>query len=215
MQLEYHLSKAEQELAHRVMHAYGGHLHFEGVPRVSRPLPFQSQHRFAVYFENGGIAYDYENGSTTDYFPIARKVVSERMRGQPNVSEMLQQLGDVFWFDQNRNIATVSKGANEDNGNGSSREHESWNSGVQRLREALILAWSAHKSEIKGTGRDIIPDLTDAVSRVFAGLEFAGSQLCRADPEAGSVTITFSRRGEKLFDISEIPNRTNSSSNLF
>src|SRR5262249_19798300 len=90
---------------------------------------------------------------------------------QPDSRSDFQRLGDVFWFDQYRNLGVLSS-----NGNGRDKsEFEDWRAGVERLREYLVAMWAYHTSPRKTFGKDYIAPLEQSFRKVFPNVVFRGT----------------------------------------
>lgn len=90
--------------------------------------------------------------------------------GASRPAEMAAQAppGEVYWFDQYRNLGTATTLAESTNGGDTA-----WLAGVERLREYLIGWWAYHTSPLRN-GNDYLPHLEIAINRVFPGTHFRG-----------------------------------------
>lgn len=109
---------------------------------------------------------------------LGRYYVKALAKSRPELKEKFAQVGDVFWFDQHRNLGTqmVESGAGESVSQESSRSgdrREGWRAGVEQLREFLVGWWGFHTTPGR-RGRDFIPLLQDSFGRVFPGTRFVG-----------------------------------------
>jgi len=135
---------------------------------------------------------------------LGRYFVRELSSSQPHLRRALRHLGDVFWFDQNRNIASTvgPKREEQASGNGS---HESWETGVEQLREYLVGWWAYHTSPVKLSGKDYIPELEEQFNRVFPGTVFRGVEPRGNGGESRVSDFYFLLEREgRVFDISEM-----------
>lgn len=90
-----------------------------------------------------------------------------------NPEELHQQLADVFFFTQNRNIGLFKPQA----GTKSYSVDQTWNQGVSALRRTLGDWWLSHVSPESGFKKDYIKEFEDAFSRIFPGTRFLGVLL--------------------------------------
>lgn len=95
----------------------------------------------------------------------------------PELRAVLKHLGDIYWFDQYRNLGSVRI---ESKDNQESADTLTWNAGVENLREQLLV-WSTHKlttqiaTQMKGGPRIFIDELAQSFERVFPGRKVFGS----------------------------------------
>ncbi|MCP4697832.1 MAG: AAA family ATPase [Gammaproteobacteria bacterium] len=82
----------------------------------------------------------------------------------PDIRTYFSRLGDVFWFDQYRNL-----------GNSLPMPDKvvSWPEGIAAIREYLVGWWMYHTSEYK-VERDFIEELQQRLKTVFPGLKLCG-----------------------------------------
>lgn len=78
-------------------------------------------------------------------------------------------LGDIFWFDQHRNLGSVML---PDMLQESARA-EGWQAGVEQLREYLV-GWWGHHTTPSRHGRDFIEPLKQRMQMVFPGIDLVG-----------------------------------------
>ena len=129
-----------------------------------------------------------------------RYYVKALPRSHDERSTLFPKLGDVFWFDQYRNLGTVGA---EDGGDRAVTE--SWQVGVERLRQYLVGWWAYHTSPDKTRGTDYILPLEELFARVFPGTAFHGLAPRNDDMPPGAEDWYFLlRRGSKLFDLAEM-----------
>ena len=132
-----------------------------------------------------------------------RYYVKSLAKSDPRLRENYSKLGDVFWFDQHRNLGSASARRYIDHENGPITE--SWKSGVENLREFLIGWWSYHTSPDKSYGKDYIPDLLSRFQKVFPGRQFVGTAPKQADSEQGLKDFYFLLQSEgRVYDLAEM-----------
>ncbi|MHC4880851.1 MAG: AAA family ATPase [Planctomycetota bacterium] len=105
---------------------------------------------------------------------LGRYYVKALQKSEPGLRDLYASLGDIFWFDQHRNLGSVSaqRFSNDDGPNGNT---ESWLAGVENLREFLVGWWGYHTSHDKSYGKDYIPDLETGFQRIFPDRRFIGT----------------------------------------
>lgn len=124
-------------------------------------------------------------------------------KSQPDVAKYYLAVGDVFWFDQHRNLGSVISGRDGD-GVGPQNGPASWEVGVERLREYLIGMWAYHTS-LLGRGKDYIGILEKRFNELFAGTRFMGVEP-RANvpvPRPNDFYFLLEREG-KVYDLAEM-----------
>jgi len=133
-----------------------------------------------------------------------RYYVEYLSRTQPARRELLPKLGDVFWFQQERNLSSAVA---DRGGEANERpwEYEGWLAGVEHLRKSLVELWAYHTSSNQSYGRDYIVLLEEQFARVFPGTRFSG-----VAPRGGTCASTlggsyvFLERDGKVYDIAEM-----------
>lgn len=161
---------------------------------------------FVGWFEIGWIGGTLRVRNTvgTRHPLLARHYRSELAKVEPS-TRFSGRLGDVIWFDQNRNIANTSADSAA-NGNGSEHPGRGWMEGVGELRKALVYDWLEHLSpRAADKSATFIGRLQAAMNTVFPGLEFydAGRRLGTTGSSGDDVQVLF-RRGERIFEIAEM-----------
>lgn len=114
---------------------------------------------------------------------LGRYYVKALLQTDPRLRERFRDLGDVFWFDQHRNLGSRApepraSDLREPTGGRSPDEPpqdvESWTAGVEQLREDLVGWWGYHTSPSKDPSRDFLARLENHFSTLFPGTRFAG-----------------------------------------
>lgn len=119
-----------------------------------------------------------------------RAYVRRLLKTQPGQREMFHRIGDVFWFDQHRNVSTVRAGRTP---------------GIEGLREILVAGWAAHRS----TTRDGDSDYIEQIETHFAAL-FPGTKFLGVKPKAGYTSSTAKdmyfllERDKRVYDLAEM-----------
>lgn len=100
---------------------------------------------------------------------LGRYYVKALMDRRPDLKDSFARLGDIFWFDQHRNLGSVM--AEDMAGEGLKRE--GWQAGVEQLREYLV-GWWGHHTTVPRRGKDFIAPLEERFKTVFPGTRFVG-----------------------------------------
>ncbi len=109
---------------------------------------------------------------------LGRFYIKTLRNTRPELKENFAKLGDVFWFDQHRNLGALMaddlKTEERFLGTGSEESvHEGWQAGVEQLREYLV-GWWGHHTTVPRRGRDFIEPLEKLFQTVFPGTRFVG-----------------------------------------
>jgi len=135
---------------------------------------------------------------------LGRYYIKTLARQQPSLRAKFKEVGDVFWFDQFRNLGSPmsERGESAENGYGL---REGWAAGVERLREYLVGWWGYHTSPNRRGGKDYIPELEEGFCRVFPGTQFRGIQPRDSSAEGKAADFYFLlERDSKVYDIAEM-----------
>ena len=136
---------------------------------------------------------------------LGRFYIKQLARTTPAKKVLFAQIGDVFWFDQYRNLGTVLAEGNSD-----STEHvkepESWNVGVEQLREYLIGWWAYYRSSFPdGPRKTYIKDLERRVADLFPGTRFLGTMPREGITAPSTKDFYFLlERDERVYDLAEM-----------
>ncbi|MBF0475591.1 MAG: ATP-binding protein [Deltaproteobacteria bacterium] len=88
---------------------------------------------------------------------------------RPELRDRLAKLGDIFWFDQHRNLGYLMAEDMSDE----KLKREGWQAGVEQLREFLV-GWWGHHTTASRRGKDLIEPLERRLQMVFPGTRFVG-----------------------------------------
>lgn len=147
---------------------------------------------------------------------LGRYYVKALMSTRPDLKDSFSKLGDIFWFDQHRNLGTlmaedrVSEGRYVDGSwqtygtaNGGD-DNEGWQAGVEQLREYLVGWWGFHTTPGR-VGKDFIPLLQSAFETVFPGTRFIGIMPRGgiSSPRANDFYFLIDRDG-RVYDLAEM-----------
>jgi predicted ATPase len=134
---------------------------------------------------------------------LGRYYIKVLLKTQPEKRDLFSKLGDVFWFDQYRNLERATRAGPEDLEN--PELPKGWQAGVSQLREFLIGWWAYHTSDRRLGGKDYIPDTEQMFSRIFPGTKFVGVRP-REQDSAGAVGDFYFllERDGRVYDLEEM-----------
>lgn len=131
---------------------------------------------------------------------LGRYYVKALKDSRPDLTDSFARLGDIFWFDQHRNLGSLM--AEDMAGDGVL--HEGWQAGVGQLREYLVGWWGFHTTP-RRHGKDFIPSLEHLFETVFPGTRFVGL-MPRAgvtSPRANEFYFLIDR-DDRIYDLAEM-----------
>jgi len=159
-----------------------------------------------LVLDNGKI--QCPQGSAGYFQFLGRYYVKMLLATRPHLRSRFTDLGDVFWFDQHRNLGsrspdfTASGGAEHEE---PPQQVEGWTAGVEQLREDLVGWWGYHTSPSKDPSRDFLAKVQHHFSSLFPGTKFSGiaprdvaSSLRRPD------FYFLLERGGRTYDLAEL-----------
>ncbi len=131
---------------------------------------------------------------------LGRYYIKALQNARPDLRDRFSKLGDIFWFDQHRNLGSLMA---ED----LSRENlkcEGWHAGVEQLREYLV-GWWGHHTTVPRRGKDFIEPLEQLFQKVFPGTRFVGIMLREGitTPKANDFYFLIERDG-RSYDLAEM-----------
>lgn len=131
---------------------------------------------------------------------LGRYYVKALMAARPELRESFAKLGDIFWFDQHRNLGF--RIADDVNDEGPLRE--GWQAGVEQLREYLVGWWGVHTTPGRH-GKDFIPLLEQRFETVFPGTRFVGlmQRAGVTSPRANEFYFLIDR-DNRIYDLAEM-----------
>ncbi|MCL4219039.1 MAG: AAA family ATPase, partial [Candidatus Hydrogenedentes bacterium] len=165
-------------------------------------VPPSDKSEISLVYESGKLqclqGYEAQNQFLGRYY------IKALAKAQPRLREKFSSLGDVFWFDQNRNLGTVMA-SRRDAIPEEKEPSETWETGVEQLREFLVGWWGYHTSPEKRGGKDYIPELETHFQRVFPATFFRGIMPRESDGNARVSDFYFlMERAGHVFDIAEM-----------
>lgn len=164
---------------------------FPGVVPPHPQLPARSEVR--LVYEGGSV---WSSGGPLDDVWLGlllcqgRAFIRDMVQVSPQWDVFSQRVGDVFWFDQNRNLTSFR----------SQGQH-----GPERLRESLVGWWGVHTSQRRSGTPDFLERLQKRFAEIFPGTTFEGlapRNLERA-PSAADFYFLLKREG-RIYDLAEM-----------
>ena len=169
--------------------------------RQSMRLTPPSKHREVTVCFEGGRVTSPQGFEAVNQF-LGRYYVKALKNDHPAIRNYFERLGDVFWFDQHRNLGfRMAESLKEETG----REERGWQAGVEQLREYLVAWWGYHKT-VPRRGKDYIEPLEELFLKVFPGTHFAGIEPRGNDGTAERISdfyFLLEREG-RLYDLAEM-----------
>lgn len=202
VELEVAFEEEEVQLNRQLAHEW-----YQGRPeawRAEHPRFIEpGDHRVVTLcFERGRLSSPQKQPGLNQF--LGRFHVLGLLKVQPERRALFPKLGDIFWFDQHRNLGSVLRDRDPE-ANGRSRQRESWQAGVEQLRESLVGWWAYHTSPYKGGGRDYIRLLEERFAWLFPGTQFRGVKPRETGMVPGSKDFYFLlERHGRVFDLAEM-----------
>lgn len=159
-----------------------------------------SQHtEVTLQFERGRVSSPQGFEAYNQF--LGRYYVKALKDTRPELRDNFAKLGDVFWFDQHRNLGSAM--AEGVSGEGIVRE--GWQAGVEQLRDFLVGMWGFHTTPSHNGGKDYIPLLEQSFSTVFPGTRFVGlmPRSGITTPRANDFYFLIDRDG-RTYDLAEM-----------
>ncbi len=160
-----------------------------------------SQHpEVTLQFERGRVTSSQGFEAYNQF--LGRYYVKELMKTRPELRDSFAKLGDIFWFDQHRNLGsamTEGESTSED------PVREGWQAGVEQLRDFLVGMWGFHTTPGRNGGKDYIPQLETRFATVFPGVKFVGlmPRTGVTTPRANDFYFLIDRDG-RTYDLAEM-----------
>ncbi|MCB9541711.1 MAG: AAA family ATPase [bacterium] len=157
------------------------------------------RHREVTLVYERGRPYALEGADALFQFR-GRSYIKTMLQRMPSLRAHFSRVGDVFWFDQHRNL-----GSRIENDGDGARARATWTAGVEQLRERLIGWWAYHTSAYREPSRDYIAGIQEAYGKLFPGTSFRGVQPRSpiADDPASDFLFLFERNG-LTYDLMEL-----------
>lgn len=140
--------------------------------REARRIVEPSAHRTVTLVYEQNRLWSPQGFEAVNQF-LGRYYIKALSKSDPELRSHFADLGDVFWFDQHRNLGS-SSATRYSSENGREQVRESWQAGVEQLRSYLLGWWGYHTSTNKFGGKDYIPELERRFQAVFPNRRFVG-----------------------------------------
>jgi len=172
-------------------------------------VPPAKHKEVVLHFENGRVTSPQGFEAINQF--LGRYYIKALQTSQPELKEKFSRLGDIFWFDQYRNLGTVMTDDRVGYRLGwagdeppREQEREGWQAGVEQLREFLVGWWGFHTTPGR-RGKDFIPLLQDSFATVFPGLKFVGimPRSGVTSPRANDFYFLIDR-DDRVYDLAEM-----------
>jgi predicted ATPase len=143
---------------------------------------------------------------------LGRYYIKSTIRNAPQLREFFPKLGDVFWFDQYRNLGTAGFSQMFESNGGEKRDDSerpeassSFLAGVETLREALVVMWGYQVTPPAGHYTNYIPKLREKLNLLFPRTGFVGTAEMESAtaPRVRSSYFLLERDG-RVFDLAEM-----------
>lgn len=174
--------------------------------KESRPTEEQQSNGWTEPGNHSQVTLIYENGAVHARQGLEAKVqflgryyVKGLMNAMQGVHENFRRLGDVFWYDQYRNLGEVGTDWEEDD------KPVGWNAGVGKLRESLVGKWFNHLSARPGRAARDIAKINEHLAAIFPGTALHGAEPMPHTTEKGFESFyLLLKRGDNVFDLAEM-----------
>jgi energy-coupling factor transporter ATP-binding protein EcfA2 len=169
-------------------------------------------------FRNVTLVLDRGELKAEEGFPalfqfLSRYYIKTTVRNAPQLRELFPQVGDVFWFDQYRNLGTAgfSQMSSELTSKQTSADTEkpseppSFLAGVETLREALVVMWGYQVRPPTSHHTNYIPKIREKLNLLFPGTNLVGTAEMESAtaPRVKSSYFLLEREG-RVFDLAEM-----------
>ncbi|HEY0136779.1 MAG TPA: AAA family ATPase [Nannocystis sp.] len=160
--------------------------------------PLELQHRFAapgdmkrveLIYEKGALFSPQGPGAISQF--LGRHFIRDLSKTNEAARDSFSQIGDVFWFDQNRNPTTTGA-------------ELAWDMGINRLRSELIQWYAYHTSRRVIPANDYLQKLEDMFARFFPGARFVGIEPREVFALGDFESYFLIQRGDRVYDIAEM-----------
>lgn len=135
-------------------------------------------------FEKGRVSSP-QGFSAVNQF-LGRYYIKSLKDTRPELREHFAHLGDIFWFDQHRNLGALMV----DELSGEYPPSQSWHAGVEQLREYLV-GWWGHHTTVSRRGRDLIEPLERLFQKIFLAPALSASCPVAISRPPGPMISTF------------------------
>lgn len=166
--------------------------------QLLRIVPPAQYRQVKLRFEDGRLNSPQHFEGITQF--LGRYYVKALRDTRPELSESFAKLGDIFWFDQHRNLGSLI----DDERPSADQPREGWQAGVEQLREYLV-GWWGHHTTPSRRGKDFILPLENCFQKVFPNTRFVGimPRDGLTTPRANDFYFLIDRDG-RVYDLAEM-----------
>ncbi|ARU61530.1 hypothetical protein CBW65_11300 [Tumebacillus avium] len=169
----------------------------QGLPDEEKRRLVEPGHekRVTLVYEDGDVRA--EEGLSAKMQFLGRCYIKSLLSRDPHFRDLFHGVGDVFWFDQYRNLASGSQTAKD-------AQTTSWAAGAGALRMYLV-GWWFHRSVLGNKAKlDYIEWLEGQFSKIFSGTRFEGPEaMHELASDLEDYYFLLSRQNKK-YDVSEM-----------
>ncbi|MBA3546848.1 MAG: AAA family ATPase [Nannocystis sp.] len=159
--------------------------------------PHEARHHFAapgnarrvdLIYEDGALSSPQGDSAVSQF--LGRYYIRDLLRTDGAARDSFPKVGGVFWFDQNRNLATLGTEGK---------------TGINRLRNHLVRWYAHHTSKRVTQATDYLQKLEDLFARFFPGARFVGTEPRRGLFALDDFDSYFLiQREDRVYDIAEM-----------
>lgn len=193
---------SEMAIARKMFHPWRDSLPAEA-RQTNRIAPPSDRSEVVIRFERGRISSPDGPEARSQF--LGRYFIRSIQHLYPSFATSLAELGDVFWFDQHRDLGFMTRGdENNSQRTGGQGSRRSWQTGVEELREYLVGWWGFHATPER-RGKDFLPLLETAFRNVFPGARFVGimPRSGIASPRSSDFYFLIDR-DDRVYDLAEM-----------
>lgn len=140
--------------------------------QLMRIIPPSQYSSVLLQFDNGRLTSPQGFEAVNQF--LGRYYIRALKDSHPEYRQNLAQMGDIFWFDQHRNLGSLMAGNSAvEMDRKNDQPIVGWQAGVEQLREYLI-GWWGHHTTPQRKGRDLIAPLQSLFHKIFPGTRFIG-----------------------------------------
>jgi hypothetical protein len=178
--------------------------------QTMRIVPPSQYNEVILRLENGRVTSPQGFEAVLQF--LGRFYIRALKYSRPELQDKFAELGDIFWFDQHRNLGSLVAGDTIDEAqarnvgdvNAEGRTREGWHAGVEQLREYLVGWWGFHTTPGR-RGKDFIPLLQSSFGTIFPGTRFVGimPRTGVTSPRANDFYFLIDR-DDRVYDLAEM-----------
>jgi predicted ATP-dependent endonuclease of OLD family len=166
--------------------------------RQRKIVPPSKYDKVTLRFEEGRVISPQGFKAVNQF--LGRYYVRALKDTRPELRDRVARLGDIFWFDQHRNLGSLMA----EDVSAEDPKCQGWHAGVEQLREYLVGMWGHHTTPAR-RGKDYIEPLQDLFQKVFPGARFVGIMPRGQDTalKANDFYFLIDRDG-RIYDLAEM-----------